>query len=133
MQVQIIEQERIRSKEELRAIILELQSELKIVPRDDIMAISQVAEKAWVAFVTYVKVVSGRRIRSHTGILENAKQLFLKDKNLNNIYWSANALHIFHYAPFIDDVEGGGIETIINNIQYVLSGLKIRMKKLPNN
>ena len=63
MQTQILAEERIRSKDELRAILLELQSELNAVSRDDIIAVSQVAEKAWVAFVTYVKVASGRKIK----------------------------------------------------------------------
>ncbi len=131
MQTQILIQERVHSKEELRAILLELQNEIKSVPRDDIIAVSQVAEKAWVAFVTYVKVASGKQIGTHAGILEHTKQLIRKDKKLQIIHWNADALHRFHYAPFVEDVRGG-LQTVLDTMQFVLFSLKARMKRLPN-
>lgn len=131
MAIQLVEQERIYSKEELRAILLELQNEVNIVPKEDVIAVSQVAEKAWVAFVTYVKVASGKMITTHAGVLEHTKQLIKDDKKLQIIHWNADALHRFHYSPFVEDVHGG-LATVLDTIQYVLSALKIRMKKLPS-
>jgi len=131
MQTQMLSQERIHSKEELRAILLVLQKEINTVSRDDVIAVSQVAEKAWVAFVTYVKVASAQHIATHASVLEYTKQLIRKDKKLQQIYWNANALHFFHYAPFVEDVRGD-LGTVLETIGSVLSSLKTRMKKLPN-
>ncbi|MBI4451565.1 hypothetical protein HY642_06340 [Candidatus Woesearchaeota archaeon] len=128
---ELVFQERPVVKEDLRCILLELQSELRRVPQTDVIAVSQVAEKAWVAFVTYVKAASPEGINTHAAVIDNAKRLVRKDASLKHVWYNAEGLHRFHYAPFVEDVRGG-LYTVLQTIEFVLRELKKRAKALPS-
>jgi hypothetical protein len=116
------------TKEGLKHILFALRSEMLGVPKNDVIAVSQVAEKAWVAFTVYVQVAAGRALTTGRAMRNAARMLAQDDRELESIWSKAALLHVFHYHPFVESTDE--LEYFLQAIRDVQRGLKRRMATL---